>query len=666
MNRSRPTPNVFKRVITTFRKPPPQSLEFDEAYYLRQNPDVKELGVSALEHYLNHGWREGRRPNEWFDPTAYLERYLDVRIQGTEPLLHFISHGRNEGRLPDEVEHRDQGWSLKITTVPVTHDLHVLSREELASEFDEAYYTARNPDVLDAGVEPLDHFLSIGWKEGRNPSRTFDVTRYLEDNSDVKTAEINPFVHYINEGRAEGRPVSHPPSVAAERLRAATSAHLRARNWAQTGVPTRTLTASDILSAIEAGVGGSEGIVVAISHDDYDDSTGGVQLLIADERDATIAVGFQYLHVSPLTPLPILADGQDPRTFLVRVRLDHHKVGVVTVASLAEALRVLVAAGTELDMVIHHLMGHSPEAISALILAAEVNHPLMWIHDYFTLCSDYSLMRNDIEFCGAPPLSSLACSICCYGEERDTHARRMETFFETHSPIVLAPSAIALEIWQRGHLPCSASMVHSPARLSSQTGDVPRVGSGNQRLVRVAHLGASTYLKGWHVFEDLALERAGDARYEFLHFGTESATLSAKNVRHIEVSVSGQNPHAMVEALVREEVDVVISWQMWAETFSFTAHEALAAGAFVVARRDAGNVWPAVANHPPVQGLCLDSPRELNTLLAEDALHNALRRSERRYRALIHGGGAVDHLLRRRVLRRNGQSLLPYTQRDAS
>ncbi|MCS7299817.1 MAG: glycosyltransferase [Spirochaetia bacterium] len=40
---------------------------FDSVYYLRQNPDVRNADVDPLEHFVMHGLKEGRKPNEWFD-----------------------------------------------------------------------------------------------------------------------------------------------------------------------------------------------------------------------------------------------------------------------------------------------------------------------------------------------------------------------------------------------------------------------------------------------------------------------------------------------------------------------------------------------------------------------------------------------------------------------
>jgi len=76
--------------------------------------------------------------------------------------------------------------------------------------FDGSFYLANNPDVRDAGIDPLRHYLVHGWREKRDPSPTFSTARYLSDNPDVEQAQLNPLVHYLRFGRREGRvlPVS--------------------------------------------------------------------------------------------------------------------------------------------------------------------------------------------------------------------------------------------------------------------------------------------------------------------------------------------------------------------------------------------------------------------------------------------------------------------------
>ena len=67
--------------------------------------------------------------------------------------------------------------------------------------FDALYYLGRNPDVFHAGVDPLAHFNSFGWQEGRDPNALIDVSGYRAVNKDVG----NPLDHYHQLGWHEGR-----------------------------------------------------------------------------------------------------------------------------------------------------------------------------------------------------------------------------------------------------------------------------------------------------------------------------------------------------------------------------------------------------------------------------------------------------------------------------
>jgi hypothetical protein len=67
---------------------------FDKAFYLRTYPDVAEAGGDPLEHYLAHGWIEGRDPSADFSTRAYLEAFPQVVESGVNPLLHYLTNGR--------------------------------------------------------------------------------------------------------------------------------------------------------------------------------------------------------------------------------------------------------------------------------------------------------------------------------------------------------------------------------------------------------------------------------------------------------------------------------------------------------------------------------------------------------------------------------------------
>ena len=74
-----------------------------------------------------------------------------------------------------------------------------------ADLFDRQWYLCNYKDVADTGMDPLDHFLEYGAKEGRNPNQVFDTAWYLRRNPDVAKAGVNPLAHYIRHGAREGR-----------------------------------------------------------------------------------------------------------------------------------------------------------------------------------------------------------------------------------------------------------------------------------------------------------------------------------------------------------------------------------------------------------------------------------------------------------------------------
>ena len=76
---------------------------------------------------------------------------------------------------------------------------------DLGAFFDADWYLAEYPDITTAGVDPLDHFLTYGIAENRNPNAFFDSRWYLTQNLDVAKAGIHPLVHYLQHGAQELR-----------------------------------------------------------------------------------------------------------------------------------------------------------------------------------------------------------------------------------------------------------------------------------------------------------------------------------------------------------------------------------------------------------------------------------------------------------------------------
>jgi hypothetical protein len=96
-------------LIKTFLRAVP----FDEGWYRSTYPDVAEAVArgayrSAREHFVEHGYFEGRLPFPLeVDEAWYLKAYPDVGSSVAEgavssALDHFVRHGYEEGRRPGE------------------------------------------------------------------------------------------------------------------------------------------------------------------------------------------------------------------------------------------------------------------------------------------------------------------------------------------------------------------------------------------------------------------------------------------------------------------------------------------------------------------------------------------------------------------------------------
>jgi hypothetical protein len=68
--------------------------QFDGDAYLHRYPDVVQSGTDPVIHYAQHGWQEGRIPQEGFDPAWYAREHLGPARGVVDPFLHYILIGK--------------------------------------------------------------------------------------------------------------------------------------------------------------------------------------------------------------------------------------------------------------------------------------------------------------------------------------------------------------------------------------------------------------------------------------------------------------------------------------------------------------------------------------------------------------------------------------------
>lgn len=173
------------------------SNEFDPVFYLEMNPDVLQGGFDPLDHYLRYGADELRDPSATFSTAQYIAQHRSAIPVGMHPFTHYVLHGKREGR--------DASPAARLAT----------DAETIAPYFDSDFYLSQNPDVAESPFDPLEHYLSYGSREARDPSATFPSRWYRETYMAGEPATYEPLLHLIRRGSelVYPAPLDLPPAT---------------------------------------------------------------------------------------------------------------------------------------------------------------------------------------------------------------------------------------------------------------------------------------------------------------------------------------------------------------------------------------------------------------------------------------------------------------------
>lgn len=232
---------------------------FDRDFYYQENPDIAAAGLDPVEHYLEHGAYEGRKPHALFEVEEYIRDQPGLKESGTPALVHYLRRGKLEEIDPfvlfDATWYLDGnpeaeassltplehyltiGWKgsasphplidpefyrrryphlARLTMPAMVHFYRYGLQQTLDPHpcFDTSYYVGLYPDVASSGLNPLVHYLRWGAREGRDPSPMFDTGAYVAANPGiVHTGITNPLVHFVLRGAGDGLSPCAMPAV---------------------------------------------------------------------------------------------------------------------------------------------------------------------------------------------------------------------------------------------------------------------------------------------------------------------------------------------------------------------------------------------------------------------------------------------------------------------
>jgi len=649
---------------------------FDAQHYANSYPDVAEATDDLVSHYLLTGTAEGRNPTKTFDTVFYLRTNADVREAGVNPFYHFVVQGYAEGRQPSPAirgigedhtptDSPTSGASTSTDAIDKSpgearYSVDFLAWKNAVSfAFSPEYYLRRYQDVADAQVDPFEHYFFEGWREGRRPCWNFDPQDYLRRYPDVANAQIEPFFHYLTAGAREGRVPYDDLLDNLDQLKAA-PVFSRMTGGGDACPPSPAPAVSDLdslkhrLTAI-AEQRSPKGIVIAVSHDNVLATLGGIQNCVRDEQQAMTAGGWMHVHLYPLIPT-LSVEEHASADHIVGINVDGVPLGLIGSSQLVELISS-VHAGHSMPavLVIHSLLGHSVEPLVRLAKQLSAKSYL-WLHDYAYVCSNFLLTRNEMEFCGAPPVDSDTCRICSFGTTRADRLRLTKRLMTDLSPTMVSPSRYTEQLFINR---TKSDGIRIPTRVIPHTDFIstdnptpaddcrplPDTDDLQHRPLRIAYLGYDSYHKGTAAWRHVLRKLGDNPGLRFFHLGQTDSLIDFVEYRNVVVSASQRD--AMIDAVAADAIDFVILWPNWPETYSYVAHEAIAGGAQLLTNPLSGNIAELTKQRDA--GLVFHSLEDLVQALSGDqaVLRTSLQRKPRTLYRLRYTPGCANLIMAR-------------------
>ena len=190
---------------------------------------------------------------------------------------------------------------------------------------------------------------------------------------------------------------------------------------------------------------------------------------------------------------------------------------------------------------------------------------------------------------------------------------------------LISPSEVALDIWmEKSELVAKTVEIIPHLKLHRQETDTPSNAPTSEK-VRIAFVGNLEPHKGWPVFEELRQHASGETNIEF--WVINSSQTCPEGYLHARAHTRSSDEFSTLNALKTADIDLVLHWAKWPETFSFSTFEAIAAGAFVITNTKSGNVAKAV--HEMDAGTVLEQTADLFDLVNSGGLLDLAKRAKR-------------------------------------
>lgn len=318
--------------------------------------------------------------------------------------------------------------------------------------------------------------------------------------------------------------------------------------------------------------------ILSFSQGNYLKSDGGVDKVISEHVEFFNKIGYSYVHIAPLSRK--LCKNKAAYSVVI----DGQFKGVYSEYRIFNMLLELNKNGYYIDSIfIHHIYKFNMDFFDKIFEYTKAP-VIFYIHDYFTICRQYNLLRDGSTFCGveSPCLEKCKdCSMFDNQEEVIDNVRKMLTSIHERLTIV-APSQCALDIWTSTYTNIDSSTRVVPHQMISEY----TIKKESACPVSVGYMGRLIKEKGADLWKRI---RASKADYiNLFYFGISDEIMD--NVEKQYVLVTPKCLTAMSDAVKAKNIDIMVMWSIWPETYSYAYFEAYTAGCYIITNENSGNI----------------------------------------------------------------------------
>lgn len=159
---------------------------------------------STMSHAIERCFPYIAQKNSYFSGIIYNEKFASMYLNSREYMLTDLMTLMNSRLSADRLTFNEYKKKVSDNFVAELASLREAKRVQkkkirtvqMSKYFDKKWYISKYPDVKKMKMSPAEHYLMIGWKEGRFPSEEFSDAKFIPVINDAVSNGVNPLYFY--------------------------------------------------------------------------------------------------------------------------------------------------------------------------------------------------------------------------------------------------------------------------------------------------------------------------------------------------------------------------------------------------------------------------------------------------------------------------------------